>query len=606
LKHTQQTSYDYDADGNVTVAKVSDLTGGDQTRQVTTEYDGYGRAARITDPEGNVTTSGYDSFGNLAWTVDAVGTKYEFAYTSRNKIAEVRLRAWHGDPVRPGGPGGDGEGDRTVLDTLVLKSYAYDVAGRLTRETDAMGRSKRYEYYKDDSVRRVIASKIRDPFDPSGATRDLVLQEFTYDKAGNVTRVVNAGGLVVEKTYDVLNRVKTENADPTGLARTTSYDYDAGGNVTKVAIAGKPSNSVHQDVQRTFAVEYGYDSAGRRTSETSFNGTERLTTSSVFDQRGLLRSATDPRGTAEGADAAAFTTDYTYDESGRLVAVVSPTVQVETNGAAPSSTRPTIQTGLDTFGGATELKDANGNISKQAFDKLGRVVRTESPEYTKPGTATAARAVTLTEYTPLGDVRKVTNPRGAVTEFSYDQQRRLVAQYQADATTTGRTTGSWLYSYTRSGERLSVTDPTGARVQTTYDDLGRAVTSTQLERFPTPSAFTTRMTYDDASNLKTITSPAEETTTFAYDPLGQRTSSTDPAGVVTKFGYDSIGRQSRVSDGLNRTTFQTYDTAGRPSTQYTLDANESLLRMSRNYYDRAGNLVQTTPSSARPPTPTTH
>ncbi len=59
---------------------------------------------------------GYDDFGNLAWTVDAVGTKYEFAYTARNKVAEVRLRAWHGDPIGPGGPGGDGDGDTTVRD----------------------------------------------------------------------------------------------------------------------------------------------------------------------------------------------------------------------------------------------------------------------------------------------------------------------------------------------------------------------------------------------------------------------------------------------------------------------------------------------------------
>jgi RHS repeat-associated protein len=593
VKHTQQTEYSYDADGNITQVEVRDLTGGDQPRRVTTEYDGHGRAARITDAEGNVTNNGYDNFGNLAWTVDAVGTKHEFLYTARNKIAEVRLRSWHGDPIGPGGPGGDGDGDQTVLDTLVLKSYAYDVAGRLTRETDAMGRSKRYEYYKDDSLRRVVASKIRDPFDPSGATRDLVLQEHFYDKAGNVVRTVNAGGLVVEKTYDVLNRVKTEKADPTGLARTTSYDYDAGGNVTRVAITGKPSNNVRQEAPRSFAVEYGYDGAGRRVSETSFNGTERLTTSSVFDQRGLLRSITDPRGTAEGADPVPFTTDYTYDEGGRPVSVTSPSVQVETNGVVVSA-RPTIHTGLDTFGGATELKDANGNISRQAFDKLGRTIRAESPEYTKPGASTAARSVTLTEYTALGDVRKVTNPRGAVTEFSYDQQRRLLATYQSDASVAGRTSGSWLYSYTRAGERLSVTDPTGARVETTYDDLGRPVTSTQLERYPTPSAFTSKMTYDDASRLTTVTSPSNEVTTFGYDTLGQRTTSTDPAGVVTKLGYDSIGRQNRVSDGLNRTTFQVFDTAGRPTTRYSLDANETLLRSTRNYYDRAGNVVKTT------------
>ncbi len=76
--------------------------------------------------------------------------------------------------------------------------------------------------------------------------------------------------------------------------------------------------------------------------------------------------------------------------------------------------------------------------------------------------------------------------------------------------------------------------------------------------------------------------------------MNQRVSATDPAGVVAKYGYSSAGRPSRVSDGLNRTTFQTYDTAGRPSTLHHLDANESLLRMSRSYYDRAGNVVKTT------------
>ncbi|RAS61845.1 YD repeat-containing protein [Lentzea atacamensis] len=147
---------------------------------------------------------------------------------------------------------------------------------------------------------------------------------------------------------------------------------------------------------------------------------------------------------------------------------------------------------------------------------------------------------------------------------------------------------------TPAAERLSVTDPTGPRVETTYDDLGHAVTSTQLERYPTPSAFTTKMTYDDGGRLTTVTSPSNEVTTFGYDTLGQRVSSTDPAGVVTKLGYDSIGRQNRVSDGLNRTTFQTFDTAGRPATQYSLDASETLLRSTRNHYDRAGNVVKTT------------
>ena len=75
---------------------------------------------------------------------------------------------------------------------------------------------------------------------------------------------------------------------------------------------------------------------------------------------------------------------------------------------------------------------------------------------------------------------EVTDPRGNVTRYSYDQLDRLTTRDEPGSTNDER--ARWKYTYTRTGEVLSVTDPTGVRTETTYDDLDRPVTATQVER----------------------------------------------------------------------------------------------------------------------------
>jgi YD repeat-containing protein len=70
------------------------------------------------DAEGNETNYDYDRFGNRVSMVDPCGNRYDYAYTARNAIAEVRLRNWHSDPA---GAPATGTGDY-----LVLHSYSYD------------------------------------------------------------------------------------------------------------------------------------------------------------------------------------------------------------------------------------------------------------------------------------------------------------------------------------------------------------------------------------------------------------------------------------------------------------------------------------------------
>ncbi|MGW0993220.1 polymorphic toxin-type HINT domain-containing protein [Streptomyces sp. NPDC002523] len=566
-KHQQRTTTDYDADGNVVRTEVSDLLGGDAARAMTFDLDDHGRPERATDAEGDETTYTYDVFGNKTSMVDANGNHFDYVYTARNMMAETRLRDWDDD-------GGDDN-------YTVLQSYAYDMGGRLARHTDSMGRSLVYQYYGDDLVKSIT---LKDFHNPDGTKRDVVVESDTYDGAGNVLAETTANGtLDTAYTYDAVGRVKSEVMDPNGLARRTTYTYDLDGNVLTTASSGSPSNVPWPVSVSGDSVSYEYDDAGNALKETVDNGTDSRTTARTYDDRGLITSTTDPAGNR---------TDYTYDELGRPASVTAPSVQTESGGGTPATTRPVTFTGYDTFGAVTESVDALGNVNRTAYDRLGRPVTRTAPSYTAPGsTETVAPTVTNT-YDALGNVTETTDPLGRVTKYQYDRENRVTVKDVPVG--TGDERGQWTYTYTRTGEVLSVTDPNGARAETTYDDLDRPVTITQIERKPQPGAFTTRNEYDDAGNVVKQTSPSGAVSQYTYDGLGQMTRLQEASGVATQFGYDASGREVRRTDGMGRTSAKIYDQLGQLVQDQDLDPVNSQLRKVSYTYDKAGNLVTST------------
>lgn len=608
ITHTEQVTTGYDADGNPVREDKADLTGGDPTRTTITTYDPHGRPESVKDPTGATTYSGYDGFGNLTSRVDAGGNKYEYAYTARNAIAEIRLRAWHGSPVDtvPDGEGGDGGDPSTApADTLVLGSYGYDIAGRLTRQTDAMGRTLHYSRYTDDRVQRISAIDVVDPDSPNGARRDIVQSEITYDAAGNAIKDARPDGRVTTYTYDAVGRRTSEARDPDGLNNRTDTTYNPAGDVTSVTKTGTSSNSTRLDYEHREGTSYTYDPAGRQTTIAVHNASvDTYTTTQTFDQRGLLTASTDPRGTVAGADPAAFTTSYRYDELGRPNGTTEPPVAAETDGKPASVIRPETAIGYNAFSEPAQTRDANGHVSTTSYDLLGRVTETATPSYTAPGQATGAPAVTRYEYDALGHATGVTNPRGATTRHRYDQLGRLVETTDPNPEHGDQPGGKWRYTYTPAGEQLSVTNPTGARTEATYDGLGRQITATQLERYPEPAAYTTAVRYDDNDNPITAISPTNDIRRNAYDKLNQRIASTDPAGVVTQYGYNATGTQVRQSDGSGKTVYRNIDGAGRATATYELDPGEHILRKFSTDFDRAGNTVGTTDALNRTTTRT--
>ncbi|GGM45872.1 hypothetical protein GCM10012275_16090 [Longimycelium tulufanense] len=585
-KHQAKSTNGYDADGNVIRVEETDALAGGDARVTSFEYDDHGRVQRQVDAEGNETSFGYDRFGNKTSMIDAEGNRYEYGYTARNKIAEVRLWDFKSDAPA--------EGDEPEY--LVLNSYAYDFAGRMVRHTDAMGRRLEYRYYDDDKLQSVTLKDFRNL---DGSKRDYVVESNSYDGAGNlIKQVAGNGSVVTEHRIDRAGRVESTVVDPGGLARRTDFRYDHNGNVLRVSHSGKASNVPWPVSTNAETVDYVYDAAGNVTKETVVAGASNLVTSRTYDQRGLRTSTTDPRGNLDGADKSAFTTTFRYDELGRQVSAVGPTVSAESGGQEPKTVEPTRRFGYNAFDEQVAVKDELGNVSRVSYDKLSRPVTSTAPSYKPPGTSDPITPTTRTRYDGLGNATEVIDPRGNTTRYTYDRLGRMIVRDEPSATNDERAV--WRYTYTHTGEVLSVTDPTGARAEATYDDLDRKITSTRVERHPVADNYTTRYEYDDAGNLTAAITPSGAKTTYTYDAVGELIKSTDAAGTPTHYGYDFRGRQVRIADALGRTSRQDFDPLGRMTSESDLNPAGETLRTQKYGYDHTGNLTSSTDPYGRP------
>ncbi|WP_052685269.1 RHS repeat-associated core domain-containing protein [Lentzea aerocolonigenes] len=573
VRHQKRVTTTYDVDGNAVRQEESDLLGGDPTRTTTTVYDDHNRVQRVVDPEGRETSYGYDLFGNRTSVVDGNGNRTDYAYTARNAVAEVRLRDYQ--PVA---------GEPDPGDYLVVNSYTYDYAGRIASSTDAMGRRVEYVYYGDDLLRR---KTLVDFHDPAGAKRDYVMEDNVYDGAGHLTKQWTGNRTrVTQHTVNVAGQVAATVVDPGGLARSTAFKYDLGGNVVQAAQTGLPSNVPWPVATTSTVTDTGYDTAGRKISETMSGGGISRVNRFGYDQRGLLTSTVDPRE---------FTTDYTNDELGRQISVTTAPVAVESGGGSPQTVRPVTTTGYDTFGAPTAQRDPLGNVTRFTNDRLGRPVTVTGASYTPPG-GQPITPVAQVRYDGVGNRTEITDSRGSTARFGYDRLNRLVSKDLPAATNDDRAV--WHYTYTRTGKPLSTTDPSGAVVQTTYDDLDREITSTKAERFPVADAFISTHRYDDAGNPIESTSPTGAVTRTEYDVTGAAVRITDPTGVRTQFGYDYAGRQVRSTDGAGRTARRDYDSLGRLITETDLKPDGATIRTRSYGYDAAGNKTSATTAAS--------
>ena len=577
--HTQQTSYTYDADGDTLTQVVADLTGGDTARTTSWQYNtGDDQVKQVTDPAGRTTQYTYDAYGNVASMTDGAGTVYDYTYSPMGQLQQTAIANYTGDPTNP-----------VSSRQQVTDSRAYDPAGRLASDTDAMGRTTSYFYNDDNTLAEVDLTGFHNA---DGTIRNVVEQQDTYDNAGNLIQQVTGGGnSTTDATYDVDGRQTSTTLDPGGLDRVTSYTLDPNSNVTADKLTGGGQSR---------ETDYTYNAAGDPLSQTVVNTPQNSTTTWTYDERGLPLTQVAPDGNATGATASAYTTYYTYDPLGQLTQTDAPAVtthaySTSTNTDTTGSVARVTTTGYDTFGDVTSTDDPDGNLSTYTYNPDGQQTAAAEPAYTAPGTSTPVNMELSVAYDGLGrEISSTLDPDGQdqTTTTKYDQ---LGDPVQITKPTVNGTTPTEHTSYDLDSEPLQVTDPTGAVTDNTYDDLGRLSTTTQVVRQPTQAAYTTSYTYDDAGDQLSVTPPAPEGTSRAtYDAAGEMTTSTDPLLNTTDYSYDLAGDLTGTTLPDKTATQASYNQAGQLTAVTPYSKTGTALPGTTATYDPDGNQLTST------------
>ncbi len=317
------TSYVYDAAHRI--VSITDPTGAVTTMRWTT----LNRIASITDPLGRTTRFSYDIDGNLADIVRPDGATTSYDYDASGLPIEVTdpnglvTTTTYDGLRRPATiTYGDGRSvaytyddasntPATVTDHRGTTTQVTDERGRVTSRTEPDGTTVEYVY---DDGNRLVA--VQTPYDRTEYTYDLgdrmtALRDatgtatFTYDDADNLLTTTFPNGVVETRTYDVRDRLLTVRAEsPSGVATDLAYTYTPAGQVGSMidAVVGTTTT-------------YGYDGAGRLTSETVVGGGRDRAVSHTLDAVGNRIAVSD---SVDGD------TTFTYDARDRLVAVSGP------------------------------------------------------------------------------------------------------------------------------------------------------------------------------------------------------------------------------------------------------------------------------------------
>ena len=602
------TNYSYDPDGNLSTVtgppvqtQAYSAQAPTSTRPVTTYgYDSYDEQTQVEDPDGNVTTTGYDGDGRVAsvqqpsytppGASSPVNGTTSYAYDEDGNLAQVtdpagNVTSYTHDPLgdvtsvtEPQLPGQSAPG---------VWNYTYDANGEQTSAQDPLGNTSHatYNYFGETATAT----------DAMGNTTS-----YAYNYLGDPTKVTTPDGSVTTSTYDHLGEL-TATADAYGDTSSFSYNY-----------AGLPTVSTNPDGSYT---QDGYDEAGNLTSITDYgvpvSGTApKLRSESLgYDPSGNQTSVTDWNGN---------TTSDGYNAAGELTSQVVPVT---------SSSSSTTGYGYDPAGNQTSVTSGNGNTTWTSYNAWNL------PESViEPTTATqtsAADTTWTTGYDADGRPVSVSQPGGITQAYAYDPLGDLTSKSGAGASapTTAQTLGYDLdgrltsasapggtdaFTYNADSELTGTSGPSGT---SGYTYNGDGLVSSE-----TSPAGTTSYTYDSADRLSTEAEPLTGSTlTWAYNADSQPTSTSYSVGGASgpqqAFTYDSLDRLA--SDTLtsasgsvlaseaygydnndNLTSQTTAGLAGAGTATYAYDKDNRLTSQTSGgtttpyAYDADGNLTQ--------------
>jgi YD repeat-containing protein len=398
-------------------------------------------------------------------------------------------------------------------------TWNYDFQGRATSSEHAVGVDKYSVTYQDAATTTITEpslsssdvqfgamlgkARVFSRSQPAGSGCTASTREMDYDSNANVIRSDDFNGNRSCFAFDPGRNLETYRLD--GLPKSKSCPADLAAYVPSAADALHP---------------------------------ERKTASRWHPDLPLVAARSEPLKI----------TTWTYN--GQAGASCAPGSALLPDGkpiAVPCSR--TEQATTDATGGAGFSATPTGPARtwSYTYDTYGHVLTETSPALSP--TDTLKHTTTYAYYTDtsfsggvghaVGDLQKVTDPRGKVTRYtSYDQAGRLLSMTDANNTVTTMSywPRGWLHART-------TTPVTGTPQTTTYDYWPTGL----LKRATLPDGSALNYGYDAAHRLTDVTDAAGNTVHYTLDNAGNRT-----AEQVKDASGRLAASVARVYDALNR------------------------------------------------------
>ncbi|MFT3858175.1 MAG: hypothetical protein QM742_11985 [Aquabacterium sp.] len=553
----------FDNEGRVTESR--DPLGG-TTR---TNYDAFGNAIRIQDPNGNYGYFVFDQLNQATWQIDPMGYATQTQYNGLGQVEQIvkydsavvnQHNIWSDTTKTVQAPLTDNTS--ASLPYLVKNatkdattSIAHDRAGRQTKITDAEGYFESMSYdalgnkktytAKSNTATKVAGGLYSYEYDRRGQLKqetlpvkvkqydattgaetssgNAVINKYEYDARGNRTKSIEAAGLQEQRTttykFDLLNRQTEQTgqemdvftADGVGERKATpteSRKYDASGNLIEVKAA---------DGARTLMY---YDALGRKVSEVGPTG---MMTAYTYDAAGNV------------------VVQRVYGDAVALPASVGSTAPTPVNASNYRETRFTfnangLQTSQTIVGNnklqVGEINPKTGNFELRSQDLVSRKT-----------------------YDASGNTVSETDARGNTIWRYYNKAGQMVAQVDAERylSVYNYDAGGHVTGETRYGSKIkdsfvlkagySVTELTAALLATdnrktdwAFDKLGRLTTHTV---YGVESA-----TVNSTNGALTVNTTANAVTSYEYNGLGQVVRKTEATTDVLDWIFDELGRET--------------------------------------------------------------
>jgi RHS repeat-associated protein len=369
------TGYSYDARGLLT-----EIINANQAATTFT-YDGAGNMIEEVDPLSHTWAYTYDGMGNRVSRTNAKGALTEYSWYPDDLMSQIR----YADGTQVG--------------------YAYDVDNNRISMEDTLGRTD-WDY---DPLNRVVATQ-----DPLGAAL-----ASAYDAAGNRTSLTYPDRNRVAYAYSPNNWMRqVDVGERRAVPQQTQYTRDRVGNITAIV---NPN-----DTQTDIAYDRVYRTVSRATAQTA--GGEALIASFeyAYNEVGHVTEAVKQYGWRNPTEQRE---SYAYDGLHRLTgAVINPLKNngdpVQMNYAYdPVGNRLSWSTDDD----LTTQQPLDGFTKTSTYNAANQLLRTEIDSLTPNPNRTPLR-----EYSYDADGSRInrtdTDGYGPITgtDYSYDPENRLV------------------------------------------------------------------------------------------------------------------------------------------------------------------------------------